>query len=185
MPGPLVQQAITTSARATTLLAAALLTSCQHTSAPTPPSPTSAAVAYVVDGDTFAITANDTGAATRVRILEIDTPETGQCGSEEATNALRELLPPGTQVTLTQDQHTPSQDKYGRALGYVTTSHTNDVGLQLIKDGYATAWWPRSATTPQRASHYLAAQDTAHTAHTGSWKHCTQIGRHNSLKRTR
>lgn len=56
MSGPSVRQAITTSTRATALHATVLLTSCQHTNVTTAPSPTSATTAYVVDGDTFAIT---------------------------------------------------------------------------------------------------------------------------------
>ena len=184
MSGPSVRQAITTSTRATALLATVLLTSCQHTNVTTAPSTTSATTAYVVDGDTVAITTHDANEATRVRILGIDTPETDECGSEEATHALRQLLPQGTQITLTYDQHTATQDKYGRTLAYVATPNTTDVGLKLITDGYAAAWWPHSATAPQRAHHYLAAQDTARTTHAGSWEHCTQIGRHKAQHRT-
>ena len=174
----------TFTARAATIIAAALLTSCQQTSTTTPLTPpstttvTSANIAYVVDGDTIAITTHDANDATRVRILGIDTPETDECGSEEATNAIRQLLPHGTQITLTYDQHTATQDKYGRTLAYVATANTTDVGLKLITDGYAAAWWPSSATTPQRASEYLAAQDAARATQTGSWQHCTSIGRH-------
>lgn len=184
MSGPSVRQALTTSTRATALLATVLLTSCQHTSVTTAPSPTSATTAYVVDGDTFAITTHDANEATHVRILGIDTPETDECGSEEATHALRQLLPQGTQITLTYDQHTATQDKYGRTLAYVATPTTTDVGLKLITNGYAAAWWPHHASTPQRANHYAAAQNAARTTQTGSWKHCTQIGRHKAQHRT-
>ena len=165
------------------LIAVTLLTSCQHTTATTAPSPTSTTIAYILDGDTVAITTHDANEVTRVRILGIDTPETDECGSEEATKALRQLLPQGTQITLTYDQHTATQDKYGRTLAYVATANTTDVGLKLITDGYAAAWWPHSAPAPQRAHHYLAAQDTARTTRAGSWEHCTQIGRHKAQYR--
>lgn len=87
-------------------------------------------------------------------------------------------------VLLTSCQHTATQDKYGRTLAYVATPSTTDVGLKLITDGYAAAWWPHSAPTPQRAHHYLTAQDTARNTHVGSWEHCTQIGRHKAPYRT-
>ena len=56
----------------------------------------SCTVASVVDGDTF-----DCTDGTRVRMLQIDTLERGECGADWATAALANIfLRPGTAVTL-------------------------------------------------------------------------------------
>lgn len=63
-----------------------------------------AVVDRVVDGDTVDVRFD--GRLERVRLLNVDTPETVdpdrpvECLGEEATEFLTELLPPGTEVTL-------------------------------------------------------------------------------------
>jgi len=70
----------------------------------------SCVVASVVDGDTF-----DCSDGTRVRMLQIDTLERGECGADWATAALQNIfLKPGTLATLEYDAVT--EDRYGRHL---------------------------------------------------------------------
>ena len=58
----------------------------------------SGTVESVLDGDTFDMTVGDE--VVRVRINGIQAPESDWCGGKEARDALRELLPKGTEVRL-------------------------------------------------------------------------------------
>lgn len=114
-----------------TLFALALigtLTAC----APADPADT-VTVTKIVDGDTIVVKRNNE--ETKVRLLNIDTPEQGECLYDEATAHLAKLIPPGTRVTLEYDQE--RQDRYGRDLAGVFTDIF--VNEQMLLDGYARA----------------------------------------------
>ncbi len=87
-----------------------------------------AVVVRVVDGDTVDVRFD--GRLERVRLLNVDTPETVdpdrpvECLGEEATAFLAETLPSGTEVTLEFD--VDRQDRYGRLLAGVF------VGQELV-----------------------------------------------------
>jgi endonuclease YncB( thermonuclease family) len=92
---------------------------------------------YVIDGDTF-----DLG-GTRVRIADIDTPETrGRCAYEtqlaaRATARMRALLGDGPfelHRTGTRDE-----DVYGRKLRIVTRGG-HSLGDVLVAEGLARTW---------------------------------------------
>ena len=86
-------------------------------------------VRRVIDGDTIELVDG-----TKVRYLGINTPEVGQPGAEEATEANRALVE-GKKVRLECD--TPKkQDKYGRALAYVYVDDTFING-ELLRKGLA------------------------------------------------
>lgn len=55
-------------------------------------------VARILDGDTFDLATTD--GTQRVRITGIQAPESTWCGGEEATDALRAIIPEGTEVRL-------------------------------------------------------------------------------------
>jgi micrococcal nuclease len=82
---------------------------------------TTATVSKVVDGDTVDVAYD--GATHRVRLLNVDTPETVdpeqpvQCLGPEATDYLRGRLPAGTEVRLERDEE--EVDRYGRELAAV------------------------------------------------------------------
>lgn len=75
----------------------------------------------VVDGDTIVVSIE--GEDERVRLLNIDTPETVhptepvECGGPEASEAISELLSPGDVVVLEFDQE--HRDRYDRLLAGV------------------------------------------------------------------
>ncbi len=72
--------------------------------------PASCTVSRVVDGDTF-----DCTDGTRIRMLQINTPESNECGGAWATSALANIfLRPGTVARLEYDAVTV--DRYGRTL---------------------------------------------------------------------
>lgn len=114
-------------ALAAALAAVAALTACALADTDT------ATVTKIVDGDTIVVTRDNE--ETKVRLLNIDTPEQGECLYDEATARLTELIPPGTRVRLEYD--TERQDRYGRDLAGVFTDVF--VNEQMLLDGFARA----------------------------------------------
>jgi micrococcal nuclease len=92
------------------------------------------AVTKVVDGDTIWVSRD--GVSRKVRLIGIDTPETGQCGFTESTRNLRGIIG-GQRVTLTAGAR-DDVDRYGRLLRYVDVRGV-DAGLRQIKQGFAVA----------------------------------------------
>lgn len=98
----------------------------------------SAELERIIDGDTIVVTLD--GVEERVRLLNIDTPETVhpdqpvECGGPEASDRLAELLSPGDDVVLEFDQE--PRDQYDRLLAGV---YADDVFInaELARDGWA------------------------------------------------
>ncbi|WP_354244976.1 thermonuclease family protein [Agromyces sp. PvR057] len=96
-----------------------------------------ATVERVIDGDTVDVRTGDL--VTRIRLLNIDTPELAhggkpaECLAVEATNALNTLLPAGSDVTL--DYDVAKVDRYGRTLAAVTNASGQFVEEQLALQG--------------------------------------------------
>jgi len=88
-------------------------------------------VARVIDGDTVELATGET-----VRLLGYDTPERGECGYKDATNALQTLLSAGV-VTMTTDDG-DNTDKYDRILSHLLVEGV-PVGLTIITNGAANA----------------------------------------------
>jgi micrococcal nuclease len=87
--------------------------------------------AEVVDGDTITMSDGST-----VRLIGIDTPERGQCGYDEASALLAQLIV-GQDITLVPGAR-DDVDKYGRLLRYVEANGV-DVDLKMIESGRAIA----------------------------------------------
>jgi micrococcal nuclease len=108
-----------------------------------------ARVSAHVDGDTIRLTTErasrilQEGHETTVRLLEIDTPERArdgspaECYAEEASQALAEMLPTGSEVWVKPDREL--LDPYGRTLLYLWTTEGVFVNLELVRQGYAVA----------------------------------------------
>lgn len=122
----------------------------------------------IVDGDTVAAVID--GERQRIRILGINTPEVGECGADAASQALSAYID-DKPVQLTFDEISEYSDRYGRLLAYIDVDGV-DVGLQLVTDGYATAWWPASEPAPTRADDYTAAEAHAADQLRGNWASC-------------
>ncbi|HWO98229.1 MAG TPA: thermonuclease family protein [Bacillus sp. (in: firmicutes)] len=110
-----------------------MLSACQQESNRIP-----AVVERVVDGDTLKVNVN--GKSETVRLLLVDTPESVhpskpvQPYALEASNFLKEQLPPGKEVELELD--VGERDKYRRLLAYVWIDGTM-LNEQLLEKGYA------------------------------------------------
>lgn len=144
---------------------------------PTPkPKPRTYLVVDVVDGDTI-----DLGNGQTVRLVGIDTPERGECGSERASDNLARMVL-GKRVRLAHSDE--DTDRYGRLLRYVDVG-TVDAGLAQIKQGYAIARYdsrdgygfhPREPAyiKADRASkrHTCRKPKPAPLVHSGGGNHC-------------
>lgn len=102
--------------------------------------PDTVVVTSIVDGDTIDVSVN--GEQTRVRLLNVDAPETVhpdenvQCMGPEAAALLEDLLPVGTHVELKYD--TERNDRYGRDLAGVFVEDVL-VNAEIARAGLGTA----------------------------------------------
>lgn len=96
-----------------------------------------ATLVRAVDGDTIVVEL--AGEEERVRLLNIDTPETVhpsedvECGGPEATERINELLQPGDYVVLEFDQE--RRDHYDRLLAGVFSDEVF-INEQLAREGW-------------------------------------------------
>ena len=91
-------------------------------------------IVKIVDGDTVRI--NIGGTTERVRLIGINTPETGEYFAEEARIKTEELLI-GKTVGLEADPSQKERGKYGRLLRYVWLPDNQLSNLIMILEGYA------------------------------------------------
>ncbi len=102
---------------------------------------TAAVVERVVDGDT--IVAEVDGERERIRLLNIDTPESVaedrpvECLGPEAADFAKDLLSPGEEVRLVFDVE--PRDEFGRMLAAVYTEDGRNVSVELARAGLAEA----------------------------------------------
>lgn len=145
-----------------------------------PPASATATVVRIVDGDTLivrratAVPGVLPAGETRVRLLEIDTPESVtpgvpvECYGPEATRDLTGLTPPGSQVRVVRDRQL--LDIYGRTLLYVWNSRGQFVNLELVRSGAA------EAVLYEPNDRYIDVMDRAEVqarrAGAGRWSRC-------------
>jgi micrococcal nuclease len=166
------------------LLALAVLAAACAVSPAEEPAPTSLAVpagaqeAVVVrhsDGDTFVLRGIGTGplpaAPTKVRLLEVDTPEIHPeptCFGAEAAARTAELIPKGARVRVEADRDL--RDRYGRVLLYVWTEDGASLEEVLLREGYAQVLYVRP--NDRHLDHLRAVEAQARAARTGLWGRC-------------
>jgi micrococcal nuclease len=75
-----------------------------------------------------------------VRLVQINTPERGECGYQEAKDYTQKFLKLNSNLVLTKDKNLDTFDEYGRALGYLTKGNRN-LNLELVKYGYAKPYF--------------------------------------------
>lgn len=98
-------------------------------------------VTHLVDGDTLDVSLG--GVRTRIRLLNVDTPETVkentpvQCMGPEASARLNQLAPVGSMVGLVFDVE--RVDQYGRTLATVVTASGQNVSEVLAQEGLGRA----------------------------------------------
>jgi micrococcal nuclease len=91
----------------------------------------------IVDGDTIDVTS-----VGRIRLADIDTPEEGEPGYNEATNHISSLIYQKTVYIDVDDVH--GTDVYGRIVAvvyvYHDASHLKNVNKALLDSGHAVIW---------------------------------------------
>ena len=85
----------------------------------------------ITDGDTFTLLV-DGHEQVKIRIDGIDAPDKGQAFGNRAKEYLSGMIW-GEELTV----RVMKTDKYGRSIGKVSTPSVVDVGLEMIKAGYA------------------------------------------------
>ena len=131
-----------------------------------PAGATEAVVEYVHDGDTLFL-----ADGRKVRMLGINTPEIGEnleCYGDEATAALRGMLPERAHVWVQQDVE--PLDQYGRSLLFVYTDDGTNVNLALLSAGAAEVEMYEPNVLLSAEVH--AAEDAARAADLGLWGAC-------------
>jgi micrococcal nuclease len=126
-----------------------------------------ARVARIGDGDSIEL-----ADGTRVRLVQIDAPELGEeeCFGAEATEVLRELLPPGTSIHLETDPRLDDVDRFDRLLRYFHRDGLN-VNLELVRSGAASVWFV-GGDRGRYAGELLEAAEAAQDAGRGLWSAC-------------
>lgn len=125
-------------------------------------------VTRVVDGDTLDVRLAS-GKRERIRLIGIDTPESGACYAAKASARARQLAL-SKQVVLKGDATQDTRDRYGRLLAYVWTPGGRDLGYQLLAGGYAKVYVFRNAF--QRLPAYRNAEASAKRGPVGQWSAC-------------
>jgi endonuclease YncB( thermonuclease family) len=113
----------------------------------------SSTVSRIIDGDTIEVT-DGSGRTEKVRLIGIDTPESGKCGYDESGNRLSKLIL-NAEVQLVTGG-TDDRDRYGRLLRYVDMGDI-DAGRILIEEGFAIARYDSRDGYPEhdRESGYI------------------------------
>jgi micrococcal nuclease len=119
-------------------------------------------VSAVADGDTLTVTRRST--TLTVRLIGVNSPETGECLATQAGGALRTLVQDGP-LRLVRD--VSSTDQYGRALRYVVNADGRDVGAVLVRRGLALA--RRYPPDTARSDRYARLEERARSAQVGLW----------------
>lgn len=116
-------------------------------------------VIRIIDGDTIEIEDD-----WRVRLIGIDTPESGETFYYECKSKLSELIG-NHKVGLEEDVE--DTDHYGRLLRYVWVGSLH-VNLEMVRSGWAEAY-PYSPNT-KYASQFESAEQEARNAQRGMWE---------------
>ena len=113
----------------------------------------------VVDGDTIDVK-DSSNIVQRVRLIGIDTAERGECGFREASEALAGLIS-SNKISLVNGD-TDDKDFRGRLLRYVDVEG-RDLGLELIKGGFAVAAYDSRTSYPRhtREDSYISADESS------------------------
>ena len=121
-------------------------------------------VIRVVDGDTIVVYYD--GRQESVRLLRIDTPERGQKGYREATEALRALVGGRVVELAFEDPGRKKRDAYGRLLAYVLVDDRN-ANVEMVRLGWSTFWTKFGAG--RLAAEFRRAEREARAAGRGLW----------------
>jgi micrococcal nuclease len=125
-------------------------------------------VVRVVDGDTLDVRLLG-GRRERIRLIGVDTPESGQCFALQAKTKARQLAS-GKRVRLIGEASQDTRDRYERLLAYVVLPGNRDLGRTLVSAGFGSVYV--YARPFQRLAAYRAAERSAKNGGRGLWTRC-------------
>jgi micrococcal nuclease len=131
--------------------------------APLPPNAEVVAVVSITDADTLNVAYRD-GITEPLRLIGINSPESRECWSDEATLALAALAPVGSQVGVTVD--VSDRDQFDRLLRYLWVGGMS-VNEELVRRGAAIS--RRYPPDTAMSARFEAAQADAQQAGIGLW----------------
>jgi endonuclease YncB( thermonuclease family) len=111
----------------------------------------------------------------RLPVAGVTAPDAPACGGAEALAKLKSLLRPNEFVDVTYEPTlTDATDKDGNTLAYAITGAgvTQDIGLRLVRDGFAAASYPEGETAPKRFGQYATSSKGAVDQKLGIWASC-------------
>ncbi len=159
-PPPATSSATTTTPTTTTTTVA---TSTTSTTLALPPGTEQVTLASVTDGDTVKVNMAD-GTVEKVRLIGINSTESGECFAEEANASLRSLLD-RQQFAMTSD--VSDRDRYDRLLRYLWLGNGVFVNEAQVVGGFALARdYPPDS---QYSSRLADAQRQAEADQAGMW----------------
>lgn len=115
-------------------------------------------VVRVIDGDTVSVLDRD-NTQHRIRLAQIDAPESKQAYSKVAKDALAALI-----ANKEVQVRVQGNDRYKRVLGEIYLGEQN-INLHLVRQGYA--WAYEQYVTDKR---YIEAQQQAQRERLGLWR---------------
>lgn len=130
--------------------------------APPPPGAEMVTVDAITDGDTIRVRRG--GEIERLRLIGINSPESGECFAIESARALAALTPVGSEVAVTVDVN--DQDDFGRLLRYVWVGGLS-VNEELVRRGAAIS--RRYPPDTSLSGRFEAAQADARQGQVGLW----------------
>ena len=118
----------------------------------------------VIDGDTLDLRI-DGRTVQRVRLIGIDTPETGEYWGAEATAALRQRTT-GKRIVVRLDE-VAQRDRYDRLLAYLYVSDSELLNQSLVTSGNAFAYRPYKHRLWRQ---FERSENEARSSKRGLWK---------------
>jgi endonuclease YncB( thermonuclease family) len=108
-------------------------------------------------------------------MLGVNAPDATSCGGAQALANLKSLFRPNDPVAVTYEPTlSNATDKDGNTLAYVITGAgvTQDIGLRMVREGFATASYPEGQTVPKNFSQYTSVGKGAVDQKLGIWASC-------------
>jgi micrococcal nuclease len=121
-----------------------------------------AVVMAITDGDTVEVDWG--GGRERLRLIGVNSPESGECWADEAGRVLEALMPVGSEVGMTVDRS--DRDQFDRLLRYLWVGSMS-VNEELVRRGAAIS--RRYPPDTALAARLDGAQDEAEAAERGQW----------------
>lgn len=126
-------------------------------------------VVSVGDGDTLRVVTG--GKTLTVRLACVDAAESAQAPfGKAATDRLRQLLPPGQQVTL----RVADTDRYGRSVAKVYKGNLS-INLALVQEGQAIVYREYLNACPELKERLFKAEANAKSRRLGFWNQASPI----------